>query len=323
MKPDTYIVIPNFNGKDIIGKCLDSLLSQTLPVHIIVVDNGSSDGSVEYLEQHYPQAELIKLPRNTGFTGGVNAGIKKATEDKAEYVLLFNSDAVADKNWAKELVEAAKDHDDAGIVTCKFMRSDKKHIDSTGDFYTTWGLPFPRGRNTVDKGQYDKGEYVFGATGGASLYKPACLEDIGLFDKDFFLYFEDVDISFRAQLAGWKVYYQPKAIAYHEVGATSSKMGSIARRYSIQNFILTYTKNMPGYLYIKYYPLFLTQLIRMKLGAIRDHQLGAYIKGFFAAINLLPTAIKQRCHIQKNRKVKVSDVDKLLFHGHPKKAKQL
>ncbi len=323
MKHNIAVVIPNFNGKDFVGKCLDSLQAQTHDVHIIVVDNGSSDGSAEFIKKNYPDIELIELPENTGFTGGVNTGIKKALEQGTNYILLFNSDAVADRNWAKELVEAAESHATAGIVTCKFMRSDRKHFDSTGDFYTTWGLPFPRGRNKVDSGQYDKAEYVFGATGGASLYKAECLKDIGLFDDTFFLYFEDVDISFRAQLKNWKVFYEPKAVAYHDVGATSSKMGSIARKYSIQNFILTYTKDMPGRLYLKYYPLFLLQLARMKLGALRDHQFSAAVSGLFSAVRLLPHAFAQRRQIQKSRKVSVKDIDSLIVHSRPKKVKQL
>lgn len=317
MKTNVTIVVPNWDGKDYIGVCLRSLFEQNLEADIIVVDNGSVDGSVDYIKKNFTGANVIELKTNTGFAGGVNRGIEYAIKHGADYVALFNNDAVADKNWLKRLVEAANNHPRAGIVTGKLMRSDKKHIDSTADILSIHGLPFPRGRNEVDHGQYDKPEYVFGASGGASLYRASMLKEIGLFDEDFFAYFEDVDISFRAQLAGWKVYYEPEAIAYHEVGATSSRMGSFSRYHSVKNIILLYNKNMPGHLFWKYKLLLFMQLARMKIGALRDKQFGAYLSGFFKGLSLMPSTFAKRRKIQKSRVVSVKDIDKLLFHGRP------
>lgn len=318
-RPSVFIVIPNWNGKDLLADCLGSLESQTLKADICVVDNGSSDGSVQFLKKHYPKIKLIKLDKNYGFTGGVNAGIKYALDNNYEFIALFNNDATADKNWLKFLVEAMKKDDSGGIATGKFLLADKKHIDSTGDIYTTWGISFPRGRGEIDRGQYNEAGYVFGATGGASLYRAKMLKEIGLFDEVFFAYFEDIDISFRAQLAGWKVYYQPLAVSYHKLGATSGRLGSFSRYHSVKNFILIYTKNMPAKLYWKYLPLFWVQLVRMKLGAIRDHQLGVYIKSVLKALSLLPNALGQRRSIQRRRTVKPSYIDKIIHHGRPPK----
>src|SRR5207253_2984925 len=144
-------------------------------------------------------------------------------------IALFNNDAVADKNWLQSLVNTMSANSEVGIATSKLLLEDKKHIDSTGDFYSIWGMPLPRGRNQLDNGQFDKPEEVFGATGGASLYRAKMLNEIGLFDEKFFAYYEDVDISFRARLAGWKVYYQPKAIAYHGLSKTSSRHPNLSR----------------------------------------------------------------------------------------------
>lgn len=321
--PHVCVVIPNWDGIDFIESCLKSLKVQTNPVKIIVVDNGSSDGSPEYIERNYPEILLIKLPTNRGFAGGVNVGIEKALSMHADYVLLFNNDAIANKTWVEKLVSAAEQHKECGIITSKFMRMDKKHLDSTGDFYSIWGLPFPRGRNEKDEGQYDKNIDVFGATGGASLYRAEMLKQIGLFDEDFFAYFEDVDISFRAQLAGWKVRYEPSAIAYHHVSGTSSRLGDFARFHSAKNFLLVYAKNMPLKLYLKYGPLFTLQLLRMALSSLLRGKFTVFLKGTWAAIKLHTSTKAKRKKIQASRKVSVTYIDSMLYHHRPPKPPEL
>jgi GT2 family glycosyltransferase len=315
--------VPNWNGKEHLGDCLRSLLRQSVKARILVVDNGSKDGSVEYIKQKFPEVETIELDKNYGFAGGVNRGIGRAMEEDVEFVALFNNDAVAQPSWLEELLAAAKQHEKAGIITGKLLRADKEHIDSTGEFYTTWGMPFPRGRNEIDEGQYDKGEYVFGATGGASLYRTALFKDIGLFDEDFFAYFEDVDISFRTQLVGWKVRYTPKAIAYHQIGGTSRKMGNFTRYHSVKNAALLYDKNMPGTLFWKYKLLFLIQLFRMFLGSVRDGQVGTYFKALGRIFLLMPRLLKKRRHVQKRRKLSNSELSRMLRHGPPPKVSKL
>ncbi len=322
-KNSTAVVIPNWDGIDMIGECLTSLETQSLVVTIVVVDNGSKDGSVDFIKTKFPEVTLLELPENTGFTGGVNTGIKYALKHDYEFIVLFNNDALASKDWVKNLVQAAQNDESAGIVTGKFMLMDKKHLDSTGDILSIWGLPFPRGRNELDTGQFDLPEYVFGATGGATLYRTKMLRKIGIFDDNFFAYFEDVDMSFRAQLAGWKVLYTPDAVAYHHLSQTSSRHGSFARYHSIKNFILLYNKNMPGWLFWKYKPLFFIQLARMKIGAIRDKQLGVFIKAVFAGIKLTPSTLKKRRQIQANKKVSTEYIDGLLYHSRPPKIKHI
>lgn len=317
MKTNIAVVIPNWNGKDFIGPCLASLEAQTTKVQIVVVDNGSTDGSVDYITSEFPGVHCIVLEKNTGFTGGVNRGIEYALSHGCKYVALFNNDAVATKDWVAQLVRAAEKHQDAGIITGKFMRSDKLHIDSTGDTLSTYGLPFPRGRNEKDTGQFDTGEYIFGATGGASLYRSTMLQKIGLFDEDFFAYYEDGDISFRAQMAGWRVYYEPLAVAYHKVGATSSRMGSFARYHSVKNIILLYNRNMPGWLYWKYKLLLLSQVARMGVGSLRDRQIGAYLHGLWSAFILIPKTIAVRHTNKSHRMMRSADIDALLYHGRP------
>lgn len=313
-----FVVIPNWNGADLISECLESLREQTQAAEIVVIDNGSTDDSVYIIEEQFPEVTLIKLHKNTGFAGGVNIGIKYAIDNGADAVALFNNDADADKNWLKKLVSTMKSSG-AGIVSCKLMRDDKKHFDSTGDFYSVSGIAFPRGRNQVDTGQYDKVEEVFGASGGASLYSATMLKEIGLFDERFFAYFEDVDISFRARLAGWKVFYQPEAIAYHHVGATSSKLGNFTRYHSIKNFLMLYTKNMPARLYWKYLPHFLYQFLRTTARSVLDLKPHIWLKSVGAFLIFLPDLLWERRQIQRNRRLPSSEADKLLYKNRPPK----
>lgn len=167
-----WVVIPNWNGADFIMDCLGSLEKQSQKHAVVVVDNGSVDSSVALIEENYPDITLLKQSKNLGFAGGVNAGITYAINAGAKYIALFNNDAVADSNWLKHLAESADADPSVGIVTGKLLKSDRSTFDSTGEFYSVWGVPFPRDRNKTDKGQRDKAEYVFAATGGQVFIGP-------------------------------------------------------------------------------------------------------------------------------------------------------
>lgn len=313
MKTKVAIVIPNWNGIDMIASCLQSLQSQSQKADLIVVDNGSTDNSVELIEEKFPDVTVTKLPRNTGFAGGVNTGFKKTIEDGCEFVAAFNNDAVADKDWLQNLIKRMEQDEMIGIVSCKQLRSDGKYIDSTGDNYSIWGMPFPRGRNHEDKGQYDEPEEIFSAPAGATLYRTAMLKEIGLFDEKFFAYLEDVDISFRARLAGWRIFYEPKAVVFHEVSATGSKLGNFSRYHYIKNFFLLYAKNMPGWLYWKYLPLFAVQAVRLAASSLLRGAFLAYVRGMVRAFLLTPHIISQRWRIQKFKKVSSREIDSWLY----------
>src|SRR3990167_4648145 len=150
------VVIPNWNGAKFLRVCLDSLHKQSLKADIIVVDNGSVDESLELLSHSYPEVKVVALSKNRGFAGGVNVGIKQAVADGADFVALLNNDAVADQKWLGHLVKFLNSHPQAGIVTSKILTADGKRLDSTGDIYTVWGLPYPRGRGEANTTKYDK-----------------------------------------------------------------------------------------------------------------------------------------------------------------------
>ncbi len=310
-----YVVIPNWNGIDLIEECLEALRKQTQSHKVIVVDNGSSDGSNDLVRTHYPEVRLIEFGDNAGFAGGVNRGIRPAIAEGADYIVLLNNDAVADSKWLERLVEHAKDRPDTGIITSKILSFDGSHIDSTGDFYTCWGFSYPRGRGEADLGQYDAPELqsVFAGSGGASLYRADMLKKIGLFDERFFAYFEDVDISFRAQLAGWKVRYEPTATVHHRISATSSRMPSNFTRYhTLKNFTYVYTKNMPGRLYVKNLPRFFAALWLMAANDLTRGKFATTLRASLTALAFTPAMVVSRVKIQRARKVPISYIDSML-----------
>lgn len=338
-----FVVIPNWNGIDLIRECLQALERQTLAHTVIVVDNGSVDGSNVVVREEFPGVQLLEFSDNAGFAGGVNRGIRPALEQGAEYIVLLNNDAVAEARWLEELVAVAEADARIGAVAAKIVTQDGKRIDSTGDFYSTWGFPYPRGRGEVDAGQYDGEDMrtVFAASGGASLYRAGMLREVGLFDERFFAYFEDVDLSFRARLDGWEVRYAPKAVVRHHIGGTSSRIddygkeseagsrsestpddghtrpSAFARYHSVKNFAYLYTKNMPGRLYWKYLPLFWASWAMMLVSDLRRGLLMSNVKANLAVLAALPEVLASRWHIQRQRQATTAEIDKILIHQLP------
>jgi GT2 family glycosyltransferase len=320
MTDSVTVVIPTWNGKHLLDDCLRSLQTQTQEIaEIIVVDNGSHDGTAEYLEETWPNVTVICNPRNLGFAGGVNIGIRAA---KTPFVALLNNDAVADQHWIEMLMKRISSEPKTGIVTSKMRRSGnvtRPLFDSTGDFYYSCGRAWPRGRDEQDTGQYDNPEEVFGASGGASLYRKEMLDQIGLFDERFFAYYEDIDISFRARLAGWSVWYEPKAIVVHEVGATSGGgLSAFSRYHSVKNFWFTFLKNMPTRLFWKYLPFYLfLQLVFLASSMRQPRLLSAHLRGICDAIFFTIPVLVNRIRIQHVSTLSSVEVDRLLMHGLP------
>jgi len=317
------VVIPNWNGKKTIARCLDSLCDQSITSQIIVVENGSTDGSLEFIRKNYPDVKLIIHQKNLGFAAGVNAGIRQAIDSNFDFVALLNNDAVADKNWLQNLMKVIEQDNKIGIVTCKFIDINAKYLDSTGDQYTTWGLPYPRGREEPVSDKYDNQTGVFAASGGASLYRISILRQIGLFDEDFFAYYEDVDISFRAQLAGWKVIYAPRAIAYHQIGATASKIKGFTTYQTIKNLPMLLWKNVPVGLLATVVPRFYLAYFSFIFSALARGQIWPAFKGLFATIVLAPKTIIKRFRIQRSKKVSTQYIRSMMTAGLPPNAIKL
>lgn len=337
MQKPVFVVIPNWNGADDLPASIESVLAQSLTnLILVVVDNGSSDDSQAIIERYKTRDTRVRSiyrDKNYGFTGGVNPGIELAIQQDADYVALFNNDAQADKDWLLHLSTYLGSHQEYGIAACTLLHADGKTIDSTADQYTVWGIPFPRGRDEPASSRYDSDTVIFGASGGASMYRIAMLREIGLFDQDFFAYYEDIDISFRAQLAGWKVAFVPKAIVYHAQGKTSAKLGNseagdksanpFTTRQYMRNLPFILVKDMPAGLLRHVLPRFIFGYTLFFIKALTDRRGRAAIQGNWQFWRALPRKLRQRKQIQANRKVSDTYVWNLFIHDLPPNAYKL
>ncbi len=238
------IIILNYNGKHHLIECMESIKKyQNLFVQIILVDNNSIDGSQEYLMNYYPNIQLIFLNHNTGFSYGNNIGIHAA---KGDYIVLLNNDTVVEPDWLENLYKCMTSDPSVGSCASKMVSYyDRNLLDTAGDGFSISGAAFKCG-HMENEDQYCKDEYVFGACAGAAMYKREMLETIGLLDEDFFLLYEDADLSFRAQLAGYKCKYAADAVVYHKVRSSIGMLSDTHVFYGQRNVEYAYFKNMPA-----------------------------------------------------------------------------
>src|SRR5215210_9226871 len=220
LRPRVTVIIPNWNGERFLSSCLGSLRQQSFEdFKTILVDNGSIDSSVEFVNHNFPEVRVLPLGENKGFSAAVNAGIR-ASHD--EYVALLNNDSEVDTRWLEGLVEAADSYPEAGLFASKLVDfHDRRVLDGAGDALRLSGLPYRLGHGERDSGRFSRAGYVFGACAAAALYRREMLDEVGLFDEDFVSYCEDGDLSFRAQLAGYRCFYVPGAVVYH-MGSAST-----------------------------------------------------------------------------------------------------
>lgn len=293
------VIIINWNGKKLVSECLDGLRRQTCQAfRAILVDNGSNDGSLDFIKHHYPEVETIALPENLGFSRANNIALKAI---KTEYVALLNNDAVPHPLWLKTLVEALEEHLEAGFAASKMFFYDKPRIiDRAGDAYTRagTGLLRGRGRSSIN---YDRQEWIFGACAGAALYRTLMLHDIGLFDEDFFLVYEDVDLSFRAQLKGYKCLYVPEAIVHHKASSSIIYDSPTSVYYGHRNLEWVYIKNMPTGLILKTIFLHIIYDIGAFFFFTTRGRSKDFVKAKLDALKGLKKALKKRRQIQRSR----------------------
>lgn len=245
------VVIPNYNGKHYLERCLSSLLAQTYEdFEVILVDNGSWDGSSEYVEESFPEVRIVRNEENLGFAGGVNSGIRQA---RGELILTLNNDTKADKEFIKSLAMAMDSDGKVGMCASKMLFCDGR-INSAGICISRSGAAWDRAMAELDEGQYDEVEEVFGPCAGAALYRKEMLDEIGLFDEEFFAYMEDVDLAFRGQLAGWKCLYVPSAVVYHVHSGTAGFRSDFSVYYGNRNVIWYAVKDFPARILITSLP---------------------------------------------------------------------
>jgi GT2 family glycosyltransferase len=306
------VVIPNWNGVQHLPTCLNALRAQSYsPVEVIVADNASTDGSRELLARNYPEVRLIALTENRGFTGACNAGMREA---RGSYVSLLNNDTEVAPGWIAAVIRAFERHPEAGIVASKMLLFDRRdHLHTAGDFYRVDGQAGNRGAWQRDQGQYDREDYVFSACGGSSAYRRAMLDEIGLLDDDFFFSLEDIDLAWRAQLAGWQCIYTPEAIVYHHLAATGG--GVTASYYDGRNAIYVLVKDYPSALWRKYWARILRQQVWIAWEALRAWRgaaARARLRGLAAGLIRVPALLRKRGPIQRSRRVTLEYLESIL-----------
>ena len=229
------VIIVNWNGKRFLDDCLSALGEQTYPnLEVILVDNGSTDGSVDFVHDHFPRVHIMSLNENVGFAKANNSAMIKALNDGAQHIALLNNDTKVDEKWLEHLVAVMESEKDIGICASKMMRMDNPRIlDSAGHMFK-WGRIFERGHGEVDARQYDDRLDIIGACAGACLYRKEMLEDIGLFDERFGSYYEDAELSWRAHNRGWRARFVPESIVLHYRGGTTKSDRKLEREMKIR-----------------------------------------------------------------------------------------
>jgi GT2 family glycosyltransferase len=271
--PSVAIVIPNWNGKKILKKCLDSLRTQTFKdFEVYLIDNGSSDGSAKMVVRDYPEINLIKLKENTGFAKANNIGIRQAFQDdiqkdtqekKLKYICPLNNDIELNSRYLEKLVMAAEkyrqENKKMGILAAKLLfKYEPKLINTVGTLIQIDGSGMERGFREKDEGQYDDEEEIFGSCGAAALYSTEMLQEIAYqnekgeacyFDEDFFAYYEDLDLNYRSRLLGYRAYYVPRAFGFHVHSATGKSYSPFKSFHVHRNQYYVLLKNFP-FLYL-------------------------------------------------------------------------
>lgn len=302
------VVIPNWNGARWLRPCLNSLRAQRFrDFRVYVVDNGSTDGSVDLLRDHYPEVQVIAHPENLGFAGGMNSGMSAA---RGELIAALNNDVEADPGWLGAIAAAMDAHPEAGSGASRLMDFKSRDVvDSLGDGFLPVGLSFKAWSGAHYPANGLPLRHVQSPCAAASVYRRAMLDRIGLFDEDFFAYMEDVDLGLRAQAAGYACIFIPDAVVYHIGSATSGGTASaFSMRLTVRNAYQVILKNVPGLLV----PLYVLATLSLHLGIlaasffvkrlawVRDNR-RAVATGLLAALREAPRSLKKRRRLRPLR----------------------
>jgi GT2 family glycosyltransferase len=315
---ESSVVVPNLNGALFLEPCLTSLAEQTLPPsEVILVDNGSTDGSVELVGQKFPEARLVTFAENRGFAAAVNAGIAEAT---GQFVAFLNNDAVAEPTWLEELAASLERHPAAAAATSKLVSADDPgRLDGAGDGLTRSFLPYVRGHGEPDDGRFDDEVQVFGASGAAALWRLSVLRELGAFDERFFAYYEDVDLSFRARLRGYEIWYAPRAVVRHTRGGTAGQHVDFALFHPVKNRWFMIVKDTPTRTLARHLPAIAAGEAFFWGRAVRRRAPRTLIGAYREVLRQWRELRLERLEIQAARAISSERVDALLGKNPPER----
>lgn len=293
------VVIPNYNGIEYIENCLASLREE--PAEVILVDNGSTDGSRELVAEKFPQVQVIVLDRNYGFCKAVNRGMEAS---KTTYVILLNNDTTVQPGFVRAL-EAAMEVDGRAFSGAARMvnMARPELIDDAGDYYCALGWAFAAGKDKPGE-NYGVPREIFSACGGACIYRRRVLERIGMMDENHFAYLEDVDLGYRARIYGYRNLYAPEAVVHHAGSASSgSRYNAFKAEQTARNSVYLAYKNMPPAQLLLNLPFLLAGFLVKQLFFIRKGLGGNWLRGMMKGLRLCasPEGKKNRVRFDKKR----------------------
>jgi GT2 family glycosyltransferase len=301
--PRCSVVIPTWNGRRWLADCLDALDTQTVPAReVIVVDNASTDGSVEYLRAAHPGVRIIALERNTGFAHAANRGIQAALG--SEFVALVNTDVVLAPDWLARMTRALHSDPGAASVACKMLDLEDPHqVYDAGDVLRRDGACEQRGRFGRDDGRWDQPGEVFGACAGAALYRRDAVLAVGGFDARYFAYLEDVDLALKLRLGGWTCRYEP-VVARHAGEGSSQALRGGHWFFVARNTPVLIAKAFPA----RWLPLVAYRQLAWLWRAARERRLLTQLRGLSAALPLVAGALRERGQLRTSSRVRIETV---------------
>ena len=295
--PSVSIVIVNWNGLHLLDDCLRSLRAQTFrSFEVVLVDNGSSDGSAEWVAEHFPEVRLLALPENEGFCGGNNAGIRVA---RGEFVALLNNDTEAEPDWLEQLHAYMMSDPQCAVCDSKVLYFDRRDtIWSAGGSYGRSGAAGFRSQGELDDGRFERPVEVVIAVACAALYRRAVFEEIGMLDEYLFAGYEDVDWALRARLRGYRVMNVPSARVYHKVSATHKVNSPLYVFRGQRNVTAVYLKNMPNPLLLRYLPYHLLYIVGSGVYFLRIGRIGPFLRAKWRIVRDLRRLLASRREVQ-------------------------
>ena len=308
--PDVSVIIVTWNGRRHLDACLDAVAAQKgVSLEAVLVDNASTDGTVDHVRGRHPAVRIVALRENRGFAGGNNAGVAVA---RAPVVAFLNNDTIADPGWLRALVGGLDRASGFALATSRIVyMHDPQIIDSAGDGYLRAGGAFKR-LHGMPSAEAAEPLEVFGVCGAACLMPKSLFDELGGFDEDFFASHEDVDLSYRARLRGYRVRYVPDAIVRHQGSATLGRQSTRAVYYGQRNLEWVYLQNSPAWILFRTAPGHLAYNVAAAVHFARAGQGLAFIRAKGAALVALPATLRKRAAVQRTRRVAAGEIWRVL-----------
>jgi GT2 family glycosyltransferase len=312
--PAVSIVIPSWNGRGYLEECLPSLRAQTFTdFELVVVDNGSTDGTADYVRRTWPEARLLVHAGELGFCRAVNSGLDVA---RGELVVILNNDVVVEPAWLQELVACMERHPAAGFCSSKALSyDDPRRLDGAGAALAPSGWFYEVGHGMTDQGQYDAEREVCVATGVSLMLRRSVLQEIGGLDEEFGTGCEDVDLTLRAFLAGYRGWYAPRSVLRHHRSGTVSRQPVALVEQVQRNMELVWLKNFPAGLLLRGLPARLLFWIGSLAVHARTGQLRPFLRGKLAALRALPRLRTARQAARTRTPVPGAELARLMAPG--------